>query len=176
MLPGVEGDVRTPDKLVNGVNVTYDDRNMWLAPCAPGVPCYIFLMLDEAQALGGIKFWNYAKTPSRGVGHLQVYVDHRLTFDGHLKPAMGTSPTVAAAPFSTEATVLPETIAFTPQAAKNATGGRNGALVSASLAAPQRAVRGIDDGMFKEGPEEASPGGPAKRPARPQTSVVGQRS
>lgn len=171
----MEDDVRTPSKLVNGVNVTYDDSNMWLAPFSPGAPNYVYLLLDEAHAIGGVKFWNYSKTPSRGVGHVQIYVDHRLMFDGHLKPAVGASPTMAAAPFCTDATILPETVVFTPQAAKNATGGQQGSLASATLAAPQRAVRCIDEGAFKEGPEDASPGGPAKRPARPQTSVVGQR-
>ena len=35
-LPGNQGDVRTPDKLVDGVNNTYDDRHMWLTPWTPG--------------------------------------------------------------------------------------------------------------------------------------------
>lgn len=35
-LPGNQGDARTPDKLVDGVNNTYDDRHMWLAPFSPG--------------------------------------------------------------------------------------------------------------------------------------------
>ena len=31
-LPGMENDVRTLDKLFNGKNQMFDDRNMWLAP------------------------------------------------------------------------------------------------------------------------------------------------
>lgn len=31
-LPQMEMDIRTPDKLMNGVNQTLDPRNMWLAP------------------------------------------------------------------------------------------------------------------------------------------------
>jgi hypothetical protein len=32
MLKDMEGDLRTKDKLINGINETYDDTNMWLAP------------------------------------------------------------------------------------------------------------------------------------------------
>jgi len=31
-VPGMENDVRTLDKLFNGKNQMFDDRNMWLAP------------------------------------------------------------------------------------------------------------------------------------------------
>ena len=31
-LPGMEKDIRTVDKLLNGKNETLDDSNMWLAP------------------------------------------------------------------------------------------------------------------------------------------------
>lgn len=31
-LPGMESDLRTIDKLFNGVNETQDERNIWLAP------------------------------------------------------------------------------------------------------------------------------------------------
>ena len=35
VLSDVSGDIRTPDKLVDGVNDTYDGRHMWLAPILP---------------------------------------------------------------------------------------------------------------------------------------------
>lgn len=37
ILEGINDDVRTPDKLVDGVNSTVDGRHMWLAPILPGV-------------------------------------------------------------------------------------------------------------------------------------------
>ena len=37
ILEGVTGDVRTPDKLVDGVYDTDDARHMWLAPLLPDV-------------------------------------------------------------------------------------------------------------------------------------------
>ena len=33
----MENDARTPDKLVDGVNDTYDASHMWLAPVFPGI-------------------------------------------------------------------------------------------------------------------------------------------
>ena len=36
VLPEVKGDVRTPDKLVDGSCDTDDGRHMWLAPLLPG--------------------------------------------------------------------------------------------------------------------------------------------
>lgn len=37
ILDNVSGDVRTPDKLIDGVNSTNDGRHMWLAPVLPGL-------------------------------------------------------------------------------------------------------------------------------------------
>lgn len=36
VLDNVNGDVRTPDKLIDDVNSTNDGRHMWLAPVLPG--------------------------------------------------------------------------------------------------------------------------------------------
>jgi len=38
VLPGYEGDDRTLDKLVDGVNVTTVDEHMWLIPFTKGEP------------------------------------------------------------------------------------------------------------------------------------------
>ena len=35
LLDGVTDDIRTPDKLINGINDTHDPSNMWLAPILP---------------------------------------------------------------------------------------------------------------------------------------------
>ena len=93
-LPGTEGacDVRTPDKLSNGkktqsppwttapfrtsvsvfagINCTWEDRNMWLAPFeqnAPGKPQdnVVYAVWDEAVSISIIKLWNYSKVRPR---------------------------------------------------------------------------------------------------------------
>jgi hypothetical protein len=43
ILDGIENDVRTPDKLVNGVNDTSDGSNMWLAPILPSEVSNVFI-------------------------------------------------------------------------------------------------------------------------------------
>ena len=37
VLQGVDNDVRTPDKLIDGVNDTEEGSHMWLAPVLPGI-------------------------------------------------------------------------------------------------------------------------------------------
>ena len=39
VLSDIANDVRTPDKLVDGVNETVDCRHMWLAPILPNIVC-----------------------------------------------------------------------------------------------------------------------------------------
>ena len=81
-------DVRTPDKLFNGSNNTYDDRNMWLSPYSPNGPeNVIMIVLDEPITLSKILLWNYSKTPSRGVCDYKVYMDDVLIYRGILKAA-----------------------------------------------------------------------------------------
>eukprot|EP01028_Stygiella_incarcerata_P008400 TRINITY_DN3655_c0_g1_i1.p1 TRINITY_DN3655_c0_g1~~TRINITY_DN3655_c0_g1_i1.p1 ORF type:complete len:691 (+),score=231.47 TRINITY_DN3655_c0_g1_i1:132-2204(+) len=79
-LPGHVGDPRTLDKLVNGVNQTTDDENMWLVPrnldC--DYPIIKITVEDPETAISGLRIWNYNKSPEdvcRGVKVLRVFVD-----------------------------------------------------------------------------------------------------
>lgn len=36
IIKGMDNDIRTPDKLVDGINDTKDGRHSWLAPILPG--------------------------------------------------------------------------------------------------------------------------------------------
>ena len=40
VLEGIRGDLRTPDKLVDGVYDTTEGAHMWLAPLLPGIVSY----------------------------------------------------------------------------------------------------------------------------------------
>lgn len=85
--PGQPHDVRTLDKLYDGVNNTYDDRHMWLAPFTPTQSNKLLLFFNDPITLSKIRLWNYSKTPTRGVREFEVFLDDVLIFHGTLKPA-----------------------------------------------------------------------------------------
>lgn len=86
----MQNDPRTIDKIFNGINKTFDDKNMWLAPfvrnndkenLANGMKNNtIYLSFDKIMVISSINLYNYAKTPSRGVNELEIFLDENLIF------------------------------------------------------------------------------------------------
>ncbi|CAJ0917162.1 unnamed protein product [Ranitomeya imitator] len=70
VLPEYQDDSRTLDKLIDGMNITSEDSHMWLIPFTCGENHTITISFDKAEAVAGLRFWNYNKSPEdtyRGV-------------------------------------------------------------------------------------------------------------
>ncbi|CAD8126525.1 unnamed protein product [Paramecium sonneborni] len=102
-LPQMEMDVRTPDKLLNDINITLDAKQMWLSPFVnsytdrlkTNINSSVFdqisyqvnkliLLFDTPQQISAISFYNYSKTPVRGVKECEISIDDNIMYQGYL--------------------------------------------------------------------------------------------
>ncbi|KAG7378439.1 hypothetical protein PHYPSEUDO_010099 [Phytophthora pseudosyringae] len=91
-LSGRQQDTRTPDNLVSGLDKnTWGAHDAWLAPLASSIGNQqgniVYVGFDTPVVLSMIKFWNYSKTPERGVKDVDIYLDDLHLFSGTLKKA-----------------------------------------------------------------------------------------
>uniref|UniRef100_H3G7B6 KATNIP domain-containing protein n=1 Tax=Phytophthora ramorum TaxID=164328 RepID=H3G7B6_PHYRM len=89
---GRQQDTRTPDNLMSGLDKnTWEAHDAWLAPLASSLGNQqgniVYIGFDTPVVLSMIKFWNYSKTPERGVKDLDIYLDDMHLFSGTLRKA-----------------------------------------------------------------------------------------
>lgn len=85
-LKGNGRDARSAEKLVDGVNDPDIPAHSWLAPFDPGTPQTIAIHFGEIPAvIAALRFWNYAKDPTRGAKEVEVYLDDRLVWHGFVR-------------------------------------------------------------------------------------------
>jgi hypothetical protein len=80
-IPNNGQDHRTLDKLINGINNTTDDKNMWLIPFNMGEDHFIKVDLGRFTTVCAVKFYNYNKSPEdslRGVKLVAIKIDGKL--------------------------------------------------------------------------------------------------
>lgn len=91
-------DSRTPDKLYNGYNTGSKNGRYWLAPfvypkskskvkalkdCKMN---QIMVFFSRKRQLSFINFWNYSKTPERGVKDVEIFIDEKMVFKVSILP------------------------------------------------------------------------------------------
>ncbi|RLN15274.1 hypothetical protein BBJ28_00016984 [Nothophytophthora sp. Chile5] len=89
---GKQQDARMPENLVSGRDKnTWEAHDAWLAPLASSLGNpegnIVYLGFDTPVVLSMLKFWNYSKTPDRGVKDVDIYLDDLLVFSGTLRKA-----------------------------------------------------------------------------------------
>jgi Domain of unknown function (DUF4457) len=81
------------DKLINGVKLTNDEKQMWLG-YLPLPPKHLEIQIRVASSVkvGGLKLWNYNKgifDCTKGVFQLQVLLNDNIAWEGSLEPGRG---------------------------------------------------------------------------------------
>lgn len=100
---GSQMDVRKVENLTDGVNLGSEDSNVWLAPfinprtqgdCNLGrSKNRLFVDFCSPVTISAIRFWNYSKTPRRGVKEIEVYLDGAIIWSGLIIKASTSSYT-----------------------------------------------------------------------------------
>ncbi|XP_033213105.1 protein KIAA0556-like isoform X2 [Belonocnema kinseyi] len=91
-LPDHSNDPRVISNLVNGINRTRDDFNLWLAPFTGGNDHLIYMQFNEAVHIAMIRIWNYNKSrihSYRGAKDVLIQLDGITIFDGEIARASG---------------------------------------------------------------------------------------
>ncbi|VIO97313.1 Conserved hypothetical protein, putative [Brugia malayi] len=84
VLPNVNDDPRTSDKLIDGFNDTENPSHMWLTPILPNRCARVFVVFDFPTYVSRINIYNYRKTTERGARLVTISVDDLIVFSGEV--------------------------------------------------------------------------------------------
>ncbi|KAI4500297.1 hypothetical protein M0802_004714 [Mischocyttarus mexicanus] len=87
-----ESNSRIINNLINGINRTRDDANLWLIPFTEGNHHYINMIFQDIVTIAMIRIWNYNKSrihSYRGVKDITITLDDTLIFYGEIARASG---------------------------------------------------------------------------------------
>ena len=87
ILEGVEGDLRTPDKLVDGTHSLEDGAHSWLTPLLPNTTTSVYFIFDNPISFSAIRIWNYNKNYERGVKEFSILIDDLIIYHGSMPPS-----------------------------------------------------------------------------------------
>ncbi|XP_061197501.1 katanin-interacting protein-like [Saccostrea echinata] len=172
VLANVQNDVRTPDKLIDGVNSTTDGRHMWLAPILPTTLNRVYVIFDQPTAVSMIKIWNYSKTPNRGAKDIALLVDDLLVYNGMLQPVRAGAKGIVP---NCDTPQTYHTILFTDN--KDIIRKEKHSIISNQ--AGEQDIQLTNDkivvGQYND-PKKAQQGKPVNQELRPKTSVVAHKN
>ncbi|XP_015595350.1 protein KIAA0556 [Cephus cinctus] len=92
VLTEYNNDPRVINNLINGINQTRDDYNLWLAPFTNGHHHYIYMTFEKAVNVAMIRIWNYNKSrihSYRGAREITMKLDKTTIFHGEIVKASG---------------------------------------------------------------------------------------
>ncbi|XP_078316471.1 katanin-interacting protein-like isoform X4 [Crassostrea virginica] len=171
VLANIQNDVRTPDKLIDGVNSTTDGRHMWLAPILPITLNRVYIIFDQPTAVSMIKIWNYSKTANRGAKDIALLVDDLLVYNGMLQPVRAGAKGIVP---NCDTPQTYHTILFTDN--KEIIKKEKHSIISNQ--AGEQDIQLTNDkivvGQYSD-PKKAQQGKPVNQELRPKTSVVAHK-
>nr|XP_034314743.1 protein KIAA0556 isoform X5 [Crassostrea gigas] len=171
VLANIQNDVRTPDRLIDGVNSTNDGRHMWLAPILPTTLNRVYVIFDQPTAVSMIKIWNYSKTANRGAKDIALLVDDLLVYNGMLQPVRAGAKGIVP---NCDTPQSYHTILFTDN--KDIIRKEKHSIISNQ--AGEQDIQLTNDkivvGQYSD-PKKAQQGKPVNQELRPKTSVVAHK-
>ena len=82
-----------PEKLLDGVACTNDDKHMWLGPMpAPPTCLELALTYSKQEKLGGVRIWNFNKSlldSVKGVKECEIQLNDSVMWTGTISRGNG---------------------------------------------------------------------------------------